>query len=689
MKSYPPNKVRTVALVGHGGTGKTTLAEALLHRAGAITRLGRVEDGTTVSDHEPEEQRRKQSLSTSVLPFEWNGHKVQLIDTPGYADFASEAIAALGVVDLAVFVVSAVEGVEVQTEVLWRHAADLGVPRMVFVNKLDRERASFERTLEQLRDRLDKGIAPVELPIGSEADFRGIADLLTDTAHIYADGVPRTEPIPDDMEAQEHEVHDALVEGAVVADDALLERYLDGDVPSLEELEHALTIGIERADVFPVVCGSALKEIGVDRLADLLVEIGPPPTDRPTEVAAGDLTVEIPADPAAPAVAAVFKTLADPFVGQVSMLKVVSGTIRNDDRLVNSRTGAEERMHGLFLIRGKQHEPVDALVAGDIGGVAKLAATATGDTLAVKGQPVRVPAILPPVPALAIALIPKTQADDDKLNGALRRLCDEDPSLAVERDDETHQTILRGVGEMHLAIALERLARKFSVAVDTEPVQIRYRETITRPAQAEGKHKKQSGGHGQFAIATIRIEPVDRGSGFEFVDEIVGGAIGKNYIPAVAKGVEETMGRGGVHGHPVVDVRCTLLDGKEHSVDSSEMAFRAAGRLAFREAMANAAPVILEPISSVQIEVPPMLLGDVTGDLNARRGRVQGTDHLDETTAVVTALVPERELARYPVELRSLTGGRGRFTSRHDHYDVLPANLVAAVRRDVHLAEDH
>jgi len=689
MKSYPPSKVRTVALVGHGGTGKTTLAEALLHRAGAISRLGRVEDGSTVSDHEPEEQRRRQSLSLSVLPFEWNGHKVQLIDTPGYADFAAEAVAALAVVDLAVFVVSAVEGVEVQTEVLWRHASDLGVPRMVFINKLDRERADFERTLDQLRERLGKGIAPLELPIGSEADFRGIADLLTDTAHIYVNGVPHSEPIPAEMEAQEHAVHDALVEGAVVADDELLERYLNGDVPSLEELEHALTIGIERADVFPVVCGSALKEVGIDRLADLLVEIGPPPTDRPTAVAAGDLTIDVPADPAAPAVAFVFKTVADPFVGQVSMLKVVSGTIRNDDRLVNGRTGTDERMHGLFVVRGKQHEPVDALVAGDIGGVAKLAATATGDTLAVKGQPVRVTPIEPAPPTLAMALVPKTQADDDKLTGALRRLCDEDPSLTIERDDETHQTILRGAGEMHLAIALERLARKFSVAVETEPVRIRYRETITQPAQAEGKHKKQSGGHGQFAVASIRIEPLERGAGFEFVDKIVGGAIGKNYIPAVAKGVEETMARGGLHGHPVVDVRCTLLDGKEHSVDSSEMAFRAAGRLAFREAMANAAPVVLEPIAHVRVEVPPLLLGDVTGDLNARRGRVQGTDQIDETTAVVTALVPERELARYGIDLRSLTGGRGTFTSRHDHYDVLPTNLVPSVRRDVHEADDH
>ena len=349
-----------MALVGHGGAGKTTLAEALLHRAGAINRLGRVEDGSTVCDHEPEEHKRGLSLSLAVAPFEWKGHKVNLVDTPGYADFLGDVLAALRVVDLAVFVVSAVDGVEVQTAAIWREAARLGVPRMVFVNKLDRERASFERTLDQLRAELGAGVAPLELPIGAEADFRGIADLLTDTAHVYVDGVPHTEAIPDDMEALEHRVHDNLVEGIVVAEDALLERYLDGEVPSVPELEHALTLGIESASVFPVVCGSATAEIGVDRLADLLVEIGPPPGDRPTVVGAGDVEVEVAADPDGHALAFTFATIADPFVGQVSLLKVLSGTIRNDDRLVNSRTGVEERLHGLFVVRGREHEPVDA-----------------------------------------------------------------------------------------------------------------------------------------------------------------------------------------------------------------------------------------------------------------------------------------------------------------------------------------
>jgi elongation factor G len=676
VQLFSSEKIRNVALVGHGGAGKTTLAEALLHRAGAINRLGRVEDGSTVSDHEPEEQRRGLSLSLAVVPFEWKGHKVNLVDTPGYADFIGDVLAALRVVDLAVFVVSAVDGVEVQTAAIWREAARLGVPRMIFVNKLDRERASFERTLDQLRDELGAGVAPLELPIGSEAGFRGIADLLTDTAHVYVDGVPHTEAIPDDMEDLEHRVHDNLVEGIVVAEDALLERYLDGDMPSISELEHALTLGIETASVFPVVCGSATAEVGIDRLADLLVEIGPPPADRPTIVAAGDTEVEVAADPDGDVLAFAFATIADPFVGQVTLLKVLSGTVRNDDRLVNSRSGTEERLHGLFVVRGREHEAVDALAAGDIGGVAKLAGTATGDTLAARGRPVRVAPIEVPEALLAAAVVPATQADDDKLVTALHRLQEEDPALRVERDEETYQTLLWGVGDTHLAVAIERLERKFGVKVGTEPVRIRYRETITTPCERhEHTHKKQSGGHGQYARVVLTVEPLERGEGFEFVDKIVGGAIGKGFVPAVAKGVEEAMAGGGPNGHPVVDVRVTLVDGKEHSVDSNEMAFRSAGRVAFQEAVGLAGPVVLEPISQLDVTVPAELLGDVMGDINARRGRVQGTAQADAGVQVIAALVPQSQLLRYATELRSITGGRGTFSSRHDHYDVLPAGL--------------
>jgi elongation factor G len=684
VKRYATDHIRNVALVGHGGSGKTSLAEALLHRAGAINRLGRVEDGTTVSDYDPEEQRRSISLALSLAPFEWREHKINLIDTPGYADFIGDVAAALRVADLAVFVVSAVDGVEVQTEAVWRMAADQGLPRMVFVNKLDRERSSFDTTLDQLRDRLGAGIAPLELPIGEEATFRGIADLLTDTAHIYEGGRPHTEEIPEDMEAREHEVRDNLVEGIVVADDDMLERYLEGDVPGVEELERTLHDGIASATVFPVVVGSATREIGVDRLADFLVEIGPSPLDRPTSVIAGDADVEVEANPAGDSLALVFKTIADPYVGQVSLFKVLSGTLRPDNHLTNSRTGGDERLHGLLTVRGKEQEPASELVAGDIGAVAKLAGTITGDTLAPRGKPVVVPPIEQPEPNLAVAVVPKTQADEDKLAPALHRLQEEDPSLVVERVDETHQTLLKGTGETHLQITMEKLTRKFGANVETEPVRVPYRETITGVAKGvEGRHKKQTGGHGQFGVCVIDVEPQPRGSGFEFENHIVGGAISRGYIPAVQKGVEETMRSGGVHGYPVVDVKVTLIDGKEHSVDSSEMAFKVAGRLAFRAAMAQADAVILEPISRLEVTVPVDMQGDVMGDLNARRGRVQGTEAGGDGTQTVIALVPTSEIQRYAIELRSLTGGRGRFRAEHDHYDVLPSHLVATVRREV------
>ena len=683
MDVVSPDRIRNVALVGHGGAGKTTLAEALLFEAGAVTRRGRVEDGNTVCDFDPEEQAHRLSLSLSLAPFTWKGHKVNLIDTPGYADFVGDVAAALRVVDLAVFVVSAVEGIEVQTEAIWKMAADLGVPRMVFINKLDRERASFPRVLEQLRDRFGAGIAPLELPIGEEASFRGVADLLTDTAFTYDTGSAVQGEIPDEMEAQEHEVHDNLVEGIVVADDDLLEGYLEGQVPSVEALEHTLAHGVAGAQVFPVVCGSAAADVAIDRLADFICEIGPAPKDRPPVVVdAGDGTAEIAPDPDGNPLAFVFKTIADPYVGRISLLKVLSGTIRQDDHLVNPRTHTDERLHSLLSVRGREQEPAKEVPAGDFAAVAKLSGTETSDTLAPKGLPVRVPAIEQPAPVLAVAISAKTQADEDKVAGALHRIAEEDPALVVERNDETHQDLLRGAGETHLNVTIERLKRKFGVEVDTEPVRVAYRETITGSAEAEGKHKKQSGGRGQYGVASVRIEPMERGAGYEFVDAIVGGAIPRNLIPSVDKGIQETMANGGLRGFPVVDVRATVLDGKFHAVDSDEMSFKMAGRLAFREAMAAAGPVVLEPVSRVEVTVPAEQLGDVMGDLNARRGRVQGSDSGNDGEAVVVALVPTSEILRYAIDLRSMTGGRARFSVEHDHYDVLPDHLVAALPTD-------
>ena len=664
MNPVQTEKIRNVALVGHGGAGKTSLAEALLYVAGAIPRVGRVEDGTTVCDFDPEEHRRKISVSLALAPFEWEDHKINVIDTPGYADFVGDVAAGLRAADLAIFVVSAVEGVEVQTEIAWRLAEARGLPRAIFVNKLDRERASFERTLEQLKERFGAGVAPLELPIGEEAAFRGVVDLLSDEAITYSDnratGV--TGAVPPEMEMKEHAVHDALIEGIVVADDALTERYLNDEKVEIHELEHALATGIAEASVFPVLCGSATKLVGVDRLAHFIAEEGPAPD-------VGD---------GSPAVF-VFKTIVDPYVGRVNLFKVLQGTVKSDSHLLNGRTVADERLHQLSIMRGKEQEPVTEVAAGDLAAVAKLADTTTGDVLGTRGDALDVEPLTSFEPTLAVAITAKSKGDEDKLANALHRLQNEDPAIRLERNSETHQTLLWGMGETHLGIALERLTRKFGVAVETHDVKVAYRETITGTAEAEGRYKKQTGGHGQFGIAFVRVEPLERGAGLEFVDKIVGGAIPRQFIPAVEKGVIEAMSAGGVHGFPVVDVQVTVFDGKFHAVDSSEMSFKMAGSIGFKEAMAKASPILLEPISEVVVTAPEVNHGDVMGDLHARRGRIQGSSSAGNGEFEIVAFVPTSEVLRYAIDLRSLTAGRGRFVITHSHYDPVPAHLVDKV----------
>jgi elongation factor G len=676
MHRYGPDRIRNVALIGHHGSGKTTLAEAMLHTAGAIPRRGRVEDGTTTCDHEPEERERGMSLSLTLAPLEWRGHKINLLDCPGEADCAGALHAALAVADLAVLVVSAVEGIEPQTESAWELAATYDVPRLVYVNKLDRERADFDRTLHDLVGAFGQGFAPLELPIGEESALHGVVDVLTETADLYDGDEPvHGAPVPPELVDLEHRIHDQVVEEIVAGDDALLERFLADDVPSVEELEHALTVEMEHAAEFPVLCGSAAADVGIDRLLDLLVEIGPPALDRPATVVAGGEPVEVPCDPDGEPLALVFHTIDDPYVGHLSLFRVLSGSIAVDDHLTNTRTGADLRLHGLFTLRGKEHVDVDGLAAGDIGVAAKLSDTRTGDVLAPKHRPVTVDRRPLPGPMAAVAVVPRTQSDDDKLGPALNRLREEDPTLSVERSD-AGQLLLRGLGEVQLAVAVDRLRRRFGVTVDTEPVRVAYRETITGTAEAEGRHKKQTGGHGQFAVCTLRVEPREPGTGFAFESKVVGGAVSKGYFPAVEKGVEEAMAEGGVHGFPVVDVKVTLLDGKEHSVDSSELAFKLAARLAFREAITQAGPVVLEPVSMLEVDVPAELVGDVLGDLHSRRGKVAGTSPAARGRQVVTALVPSGELGRYGAELRSLSGGRGRHAAEHHHDEVVPAHLV-------------
>jgi elongation factor G len=675
------DRIRNVALLGHSGSGKTSLVEAMAYRAGLLGRMGRTEDGTTLADTDPEETAHGISLALSVVPLDWKGHKLNLIDTPGDPDFEGEVRAALAVADLAVVVVSAVDGIQVGTDNAWRLCDELGVPRIVFINKLDRERASFDRTYQALRDRYGEHIEPLELPIGEEAAFHGVADVLTETAYLYDSGKAEQAEVPAEMSDREHRAHDEVVEAIVVGDDQLLERFLEGEEPPLDELERTLMHELVDLTAFPVLEGAAVVPIGADRLCDYLCEIAPSPADRPpVTVRAGDTEVQVAPDAAGRPLAFVFKTVADPYVGQISVFKVLSGTIRADDHLVNRRSGTNERLHGIFLLRGDKQEPVTEVVAGDIAAVAKLSGTETGDTLAPRDQPVEAPAIAWPEPVHAVCLKPRTQADEDKLPGAIARLRQEDPVLVLDHIDETHQTLLRGTGDTHLSVTLERLARKFGVQVDTEPVRVPYRETITKPAAAEGRYKKQSGGHGQFGVVSLELEPTGRGEGFEFVDKIVGGAIPRQFIPAVERGIADTMTEGGVvKGYPVVDVRARCVDGKAHSVDSSEMSFRAAGRLAFREAMEAADPVLLEPVSEVVVVVPTELQGDVMGDLSSRRGRVAGTEQAGVDGVAITALVPTAELVRYAVELRSLTAARGRFTARHAQYDVMPPHLAAAV----------
>jgi elongation factor G len=681
-----PSKIRNVALVGHHGAGKTTLAEALLAATGAIARQGSVEKGTTVCDFEPEEISRQLSVSLALAPFEVEGVKVNLLDAPGYADFAAEMHTALALSDLAVVVVSATDGVQAQTEDAWRAAAQLGLPRMIVINKLDRERANFDQVLAQVRSSFGAGVAPVELPVGTERAFRGVIDLLDDTATLYelGAGPPITGvegPIPDELAVLEHEVHEQLVEGIVVGDDDLTARYLDGEPISREELETTLAVGVAAGSVFPVLCCSAGTGVGIDRLARLLVELGPAPDARQLTVSAGDTTTEVRADPAGPPLLAVCKTLADQHAGRVSLCKVLSGTIRPDVVLTNPRTRTDERLHVLQVLRGHESSPVSEVVAGDFVAVPRLTDTRSGDTLAPKGTPVTVGLPAPDPPALQVAVRPASRADEDKLMSAIQRIGEEDPSLTVNRVDETHQTVLGVSGEIHLAVTIERLSRKFGVSVEREDVLIPYRETISKEGAAEGKHKKQSGGHGQFGVCHLRIEPLPRSGGFEFHDAVVGGAIPRQYIPAVEKGVLEAMAQGGAFGYPVVDVSVTVDDGKYHSVDSSEMSFKMAGALAFRQALADAGPVLLEPVTRLEVTIPADLQGDVMGDLHSRRARIHGTDSGSDGWQIVIAFVPTAELARYAVDLRAITGGRGRFRTEHDHYDPVPEHLVGSLTR--------
>jgi elongation factor G len=678
------DRIRNVALVGHGGAGKTTLAEAILHAAGVTNRTGSVDAGTSTLDREPEELQRKSSVSLAVASFDWsasdgNAYRINLLDTPGHPDFEAEVDAALGVADLAVIVVSAADGVEVGTHLAWAKCAERGVPALFFVSKEDKSRANYDRVVAELQAAFGHGVTPIELPIGEEADFHGVADVLAEVAHEYEpDGRHHVEPLPESIAAHEHEVHDQVVEEIVSGDDAQLERYLDGEIPTPAELERVLAAEVLARIEFPVLVGSGLTGVGVDRLADYVCEIGPSPADRPVTVAAGDARSEVTADAGADPLLAVFKTVSDQYVGQISIFKVVSGTITPDIVLRDVRSGNDERLHGLLQLRGGEQITVSKLIAGDIGAVTKLNTTGTGSTLAPAHMPVTVPGAPLPAAHLAVALVAVTQSDDDKLSEALHRLVAEDPSLRISYDELSRRTVLHGVGDAHLAVALSRLDRRYGVHVTTDAVKIPYRKTISCAVEVEGRVKKQSGGHGQFAVANLRVAPLDPGSGFEFVDAIVGGSIPKNYLAAVRHGVEEAMANGAGGGVPIVDVRVECYDGKTHSVDSSDMAFKTAAAVGIADAVQQAGAVLLEPISLLRLRVPSSSQGDVLGDLSSRRGRVAGSDSEDGMQLIV-AEVPTAEIARYAMDLRAITAGRGSYTVEHHHYAPVPDHLSGKV----------
>lgn len=679
MAESKVERLRNVVLVGHSSAGKTSLAEAMLFDAGVTTRLGTVAEGNTVSDYDPEEVRRHISVNTSVLPIPWRDHQLNVLDTPGYIDFAGEVKGAMRVADGALFVVDAVSGPEVGTELSWGYADERKLPRMVFVNKMERENASFQRTLEQLRAAFEGTLIPLQLPIGSESGFKGVVDITRMKAMISKEG--KDGDVPAELKDEAERYRQALMEAAAESDDDVIEKYLGGESLTESEIWHGLRKGAKTGKIVPVLCGSATQNLGVQSLLNAIVELMPSPADagefeatNPTNNAREKLS----ANPAGPLAALAFKTMADPFVGKLTYFRVFSGTLTSDTRVINGRTGQEERVGQLYQLRGKEQTPVQKVAAGDIGAVAKLGDVHTGDTLCDKGHPLVLEGVTFPNPVYGVAVFPVRQSDLDKMGTTLQRLVDEDPTLVVRRDNDTNETILWGMGDSHIDIALRRAQQKFGTELTAAPPKIPYRETIRKKVQVQGRHKKQSGGRGQFGDVWVRFEPLPRGSGFEFVDEIFGGAVPRNFIPAVEKGFHEILPKGVLAGYPTVDVRAVLYDGSYHSVDSSEMAFKLAAHLAFKNGIPQAAPVLLEPYYRVTVTVPEQYTGDIMGDLTSKRAKVEGIEQV-KGKAVITAVGPLAELQRYATDLRSMTQGRGYYTMEFSHYEEVPSHIAEQV----------
>jgi elongation factor G len=673
------DRIRNVALVGHRGSGKTSLHEALLFQAGAVNRLGSVVDGTTVSDADPDEKARQMSISAALSSFEWQERKVNLLDTPGDPSFIADALGALRVCESAVFVVNAVMGVEVHTTRLWQRAAELDLARLVFVNMLDRERADFFRTLDSLKSAFGAHVVATEIPIGSEHDTTGVIDLVDMKAYRYddADRGSCTEiPIPDELEAQAQEYREKLMDEVAENSDALMERYLEGEEISHEEIVTTLKEGTNHGALFPVTCGVATQNLATNRLLDAIVE------DLPSPVKHGGLDVgEVTLEPNEDAelFAYVFKTRADPFAGRINLFRVYQGVLKQDSQLLNTRTHTKERIGQLVTFEGGTTGHTTEFGPGDIGAVAKLKETKAGDWLAARDEPIQMPSIKLPSPVMAFAVEPKSKGDEEKVFTALRRLQEEDPTIDLHRDPQTGEQIVAGLSQVHVEVIVARLKSRFGAEVNLKPPRVPYQETIRKPAKAHGRHKKQTGGRGQFGDCHIEIEPLEPGSGFEFVDAIKGGVIPHGFIPAVEKGVQEAMQEGVVAGYPVKDIRVRLYDGSYHTVDSSEMAFKVAGSLAMKQAMEQAGPVLLEPIMVVTVNAPEDSVGDVIGDLNSRRGRPLGMEPVGAGMTEVKAEVPMAEMLSYAPDLRSITGGQGEFTMDFERYEEVPGHLAGKV----------
>jgi len=670
MKVYPTSQIRNIVFISHGGAGKTSLAEAMLYNTGVTGRLGRVDDGNTVSDFLPEEIKRKISISTSLIPCEYRDTKINILDTPGFADFLGEVRGAVKVAENALVVVSAVAGVEVQTEIFWEETQNL--PKIAFINRMDRENANFEKALDDMHNKLSGTIVPLQIPIGAEADFKGVVDLLKMKALIFgSDGKYREEEIPAEMMGDIETYKEQLVEAAAEGNDDLLSKYLEGEELSDDEIKAGIAEAASKGAVVFVFCGSATSNIGLLPVMDFIVDC----MASPDQVAEGK--------DKEPLAALVFKTNADPYIGRLNFLKVVQSKLKADSVVYNATKEKEEKINGLLVMRGKEQQAVPEANTGDIVAVAKLADTTTGDILTIKSNPQEIEPIEFPVPNLGTAIEPKAKGDEDKLGSALQKLMEEDPTISLEKNVETKQTILTTMGESHSDIIIERLNRKFGVEVKTAELKIPYRETIRGQVQVEGKHKKQSGGHGQYGHVWLRLEPSEEE--FVFGEALFGGSVPKQYVPAVEKGLREALPEGVLAGYPVTNLKATLYDGSYHSVDSSEMAFKLAAILAFKKGVEQANPAILEPICNIEVEIPEQFMGDIIGDLNSKRGRVLGMEPKGKNQ-VIKAQVPYKEVLRYSIDLKAITQGRGKYKLEFDHYEEAPPKVaeevIAKAKRD-------